>query len=242
MTFFATNIVRAVVDGNRFRSRGFSLVELAVSLTVLGVLAASAAAAYGSLFRNGGGKLTTDAQLASLSESVIAFARTRHRLPCPDTAGNGYEALVLDACPAGIEVGWLPYLSLGLGQPAAQQRAIYGVYRKPAADLAVSASAATLSSAAGQGADSNYVYLTGDGTTANGVEDCVNNVASNPAFVILAPGEDRSGDGKQVDGIHSTLPGSGHCFAAPTRGVDTNFDDRTIALGAYAVLAKSLSQ
>lgn len=250
MNRFAASMVRATVEGSRMGSRtfargfsrGFSLVELALALTVLGLMA-SAAVAYGGLFRNGG-KLATDAQLASLSESVIAFARTRNRLPCPDTAGSGYEALVADVCPSGIEVGWLPYLSLGLSQPAAQGRAVYGVYRKPDpspaanADLAVSASLATLAIAAGQSTDGNHVYLTGDGTTANGTENCVTNVVSNPAYVILAPGEDRDGDGKQVDGIHSTLPDSGRCFAAPSRGVDTNFDDRTIALSVYALLAK----
>lgn len=227
---------RRCAPGRCSRTRGFSIIELAVSLVVIGLLA-SAAAAYSGLFKSGN-KLSVDAQLASLSEGVMAFARTRQRLPCPDTAGTGYEALVANACPPGIAVGWLPYLSIGLSQPPAPQRAIYGVYRNPLADLAASATLTSLGSAAVQAAANTFVYVTGDGTIANGAEDCTSNVVSNPAYVILAPGEDRNGNGLPVDGLHSALPGIGLCFAAPTRRVDTNFDDRTLAVSAYAVMAK----
>ena len=230
----ATGLPRATTYGNRSLSRGFSLVELAVSLAVIGLITSAAAATYMGISRNGG-KLGADARLASLSESVIAFARAHHRLPCPDSAGTGYEAL---ACPAGTDVGWFPYLSIGLSQPATQERAIYGVYRNAVADLAANADPASLGLAATQTTANTYVYVTGDGTTANGIENCSSNVASNPAFVILAPGEDRSGDGQRVDGIHSALPASGRCFAAPSRGIDTNFDDRTIAVSSYAMMAK----
>lgn len=210
------------------------MVEMAVSLVVIGLLA-SGAAAYLGLFKSGA-SLSTDARLTFLSESVMTFALTHHRLPCPDTAGAGYEAGT--PCPTGTQVGWLPYLSMGLSQSPAKDRAIYGLYRSPAADLAVSAAPAVLSLASAQAVSSNFVYLTGDGTTTNGIENCTTNIVSNPAFVILAPGEDRNGNGLQVDGIHSTLPGVGLCFAAPTRGVDTTFDDRTIAVSAYAVMAR----
>lgn len=218
------------------RVRGFSMIEMAVSLVVIGLMV-SACAAYLGVFRSGN-QLGTDAQLVSLSESIIAFASTRSRLPCPDTAGAGYEALVAGACPGGTQVGWLPYLSMGLSQPSAQQRAIYGVYRNPAADLAVSSALASLSTAATQVVSNAYVYVTGDGTTTQGAENCATNIASNPAFVILAPGEDRDGDGLLVDGIHSTLLPNGRCFAAPTRGVATNFDDRTLAISSYALMAR----
>lgn len=234
----ATGRPRVTAHGSRCCTCGFTLVELAVSLAVIGLITSAAAATYMGLSRNGG-KLGADARLVSLSESVIAFARARHRLPCPDSAGTGYETLVSGACPAGADVGWLPYLSIGLSQPATQERAIYGVYRNPPnADLAANADLASLGFAATQAAVNTHVYVTGDGSTVNGIENCFSNVASNPAFVILAPGEDRSGDGQRVDGIHSTLPASGRCFAAPSRGIDTNFDDRTIAVSSYAMMAK----
>ena len=241
------NLCRLPVSAHGRRAQGFSMIEMAVALVVIGLLV-SASGAYLGVFGSSH-KLGADARLVSLSESVIAFAGARNRLPCPDTAGAGYEAGT--PCPASIQVGWFPYVSMGLSQPPDKDRAIYGVYRNPAvsADLAVVTGPVPpatepvrlltkLNAAAAQGASNNFVYLTGDATAANGAENCAGNIVSNPAFVILAPGEDRSGDDVRVDGIHSTLPGSGRCFAAPTRGVDTNFDDRTLAVSAYAVLAR----
>lgn len=223
------------------------MIEMAVALVIIGLLV-SASGAYLGVFGSSR-QLGADARLASLSESVVAFAGARNRLPCPDTAGAGYEAGT--PCPANVQVGWFPYLSMGLSQPPAQERAIYGVYRNPAvaADLAVVTGPVLpatepvrlltkLSVAATQGLSSNFVYLTGDGTAANGAENCVGNIAGNPAFVILAPGEDRNLDGQRVDGFNSTPPAAGLCFSAPTRGVDTNFDDRTLAVSSYAVLAR----
>ena len=223
------------------------MIEMAVALVVIGLLV-SASGAYLGVFGSSH-KFGADARLVSLSESVVAFAGARNRLPCPDTAGTGYEAGT--PCPANIQVGWLPYLSMGLSQPPAPERAIYGVYRNPAvaADLAVVTGPVLpatepvrlltkLNVAAAQGASSSFVYLTGDGTAANGAENCAGNNAGNPAFVILAPGEDRSLDGQRVDGINSTPPAAGLCFSAPARAGDTNFDDRTLAVSFYAVLAR----
>jgi hypothetical protein len=189
-----------------------------------------------------GGKDVADSHLVSLSGSVVTFVKNHNRLPCPDTNGSGYEALSGGVCPDGTAVGWLPYISLGLSPPAAKERAIYGVYRNaPTADLAVSATLNTLTAAAvaaQAGASSNFVYVTGDGTTTNGAEDCSGMIASNPAYVILAAGEDRDGDGNNVDGINNSLPGSGRCFSAPSRGIDTRFDDRTYAMSFYGLMAE----
>lgn len=232
---------------------GFSLVEVSIALAVLGVIAAAAAAAYLGLFSAGRTKLNSDASLATISGAVVAFAKSRHRLPCPDTDGSGNEG-VCSAGPGGPEVGWFPYLSVGLALPAPDARAVYGVYRVAGADLARAeehggdpVGAATyadgadlvraLQTAALTAPSSGHIYLTGDGATG-GAENCGSNVVSNPAFVVIAPGEDRDGDGKRVDGIHSTLPGSGRCFAAPARAVDTNFDDRTFAISFYELMAK----
>jgi prepilin-type N-terminal cleavage/methylation domain-containing protein len=220
------------------RHAGFTLVEMAVALIVVGVMAA-AASSYSGAFK-AAGKTGADALLASESESIIEFARTRGRLPCPDVAGTGYESLVANVCPAGVDVGWMPYVSMGLSLPSASARSIYGVYRNVAAgaDLAATASLNSLAAATRQVASNAFVYVTGDGTTANGTESCAGNVRTNAAFVVLTRGEDRSGDGALVDGIHSTLPAVGRCFAAPSRAFDFNFDDRTYAVSAFALMAK----
>ena len=239
---------------NLFRRHdsGFTLVEVAVTLAVLGVIAA--AAAYLGLFSASRTKLIADTSLVSMSGAVIAFAKSHHRLPCPDAGGSGVEGLVSGVCPDGLDVGWFPYLSVGLTPPAPRVRAIYGVYRAAGSDLARAeehggdpVGAATyadgadlvraLQFAASQPLTNAQIYITGNGATS-GPENCTGNQVSNPAYVLLAPGEDRDGDGKTVDGIHSTLPGTGLCFAAPNRAVDTNFDDRTLAVSFYTLMVK----
>lgn len=233
---------------------GFTLVEVTVALAVLGIIAAAAAAAYLGLFSASRNKINADASLASLAGAVVAFAQSHHRLPCPDVDGSGNESLVAGVCPTNRDVGWFPYLSAGLTSPAPFARAIYGVYRAAGADLARaeehggdpvgSASYAdgadlihALRFAAAQVPSNTQIYLTGDNATS-GAENCGGNVVSNPAFVVLVPGEDRNGNGTPVDGIHGTLPASGHCFAAPTRASDTYFDDRTLAVSFYTLMAK----
>jgi prepilin-type N-terminal cleavage/methylation domain-containing protein len=236
---------------------GFTLVEVSLVLVVLGIIAAAAASAYLGLFSASRTKLNSDSSLALLSGAVVAFAKTHNRLPCPDNAGNGSEG-TCSSGPIGPTVGWFPYLSVGLPAPNPRERAIYGVYRATGTDLALAeehggdaAGSATyadgadflraLQAAAGKATTSNQIYITGDGA-ATGTESCAGNIRSNPAYVIVATGEDRDGDGKMVDGIHNTLPGSGHCFASPTRAADTNFDDRTLAVSFYALMAKLNNQ
>jgi type II secretory pathway pseudopilin PulG len=218
---------------------GFTLVELAIILVIIGIMATASAVVYLGVLRNAGGKQAVDAQLANLSGSVVAFVKKNNRLPCPDTNGNGFEGVVAGVCPAGVDRGWLPYISLGLSQPTNEARAIYGVYRNsPLADLAVFVDIPTLTNASNSSVSSSFVYFTGDGTVTNGAENCASNVQANPAFIILAAGESRDGAGDATDGVNTGLPGVGRCFSAPARGVDTNFDDRTIAVSFYALMAE----
>lgn len=221
---------------------GFSLIEVVIAILILGVITAVSSVTYLGLWRDVGGKAGIDSRLVALSGSVMAFVKTNHRLPCPDRNGSGYETLVEGVCAVNLDIGWLPYVSLGLSPPADNQRAFYGVYRNetttPSADLAVSADQNTLSAAAQAARSSAYVYVTGDGSTTNGAEDCSGIVLNHPAFVILAAGEDRNSDGSNLDGVNVGLPGSSHCFSAPSRGIDARFDDRSLAVSFYAVMAE----
>ena len=95
--------------------RGFTLLEAMITLVIFGLITSVASINYLGLWRKVGGKSVVDANLVSLSGSVITFVKAHHRLPCPDTNGSGYENLDnAGGCIAGTQVGRLPYISLGL--------------------------------------------------------------------------------------------------------------------------------
>lgn len=220
------------------RAHGFTLVEAAVVLAVTGLLLAGAGSAAASILASVR-QARVDAGLRAMADRMTAFSATRFRLPCPDASGAGHEGLVDGDCPASLRVGWVPYLALGLPQPAPAERARYGVYRASAADPAggnIAGAAALLrriATAAALPANADEVQLAGDGT-AGQPAGCLGMGAANPAFVILAPGEDRDGDGERMDGIHAP---TGLCFASPTRPMDSGYDDRTVAVGWYDLMA-----
>jgi len=101
---------------------GFSLIEMAVVLLIVGLLIGGAVGSLGALQqrqRYSG----TEAQLEEIRDALIAFAVVNRRLPCPadptlaDTvAGAGLERVPTAAgCTGGI-VGAVPWATLGLSQ------------------------------------------------------------------------------------------------------------------------------
>lgn len=112
--------------------RGFSLLEMAISIACIGVVAIvlltfvqrqsqarEAAAQQGLLQR--------------VDLALGGFILTHNRLPCPDFNGDGAED-----CGQGGDVARLPYLTLGFGNPQGGQIR-YGVYRQNASNLDLSA-------------------------------------------------------------------------------------------------------
>lgn len=114
--------------------RGFTLLEMAVVMAVIGFIAVLVP------------KLVSDIatmQASAKSESpqavgeaaLLGFVLANHRLPCPDTTGNG-----LEDCGAGARRGKLPYSSLGLPAPVLNSFGFpleYAVARGGGADLTV---------------------------------------------------------------------------------------------------------
>lgn len=242
----AANRARAVPQRLRASRRGFTLVELAVVLVVLGALGMLVTSSFS-------GVDATRAQQRAKAEADTArlalrtFVLATRRLPCPDSSGDGREGNAVGTCPAGLQLGWLPYETLGL----APTRIGYGVFRDPAlgADLVAAAAAAaatpfddgtlvlrrSLAAAAASPVSSNHPYTTGDGALL-GAESCAANMISNPAFVIVAPATDRNGDGDLFDGVNTGLPNAGHCIAAPSRAFDATYDDVVVIESAQALL------
>lgn len=223
----------------RGRSHGFSLVELAVVLVIVGVVGAL-------LWRvlpqwrpaAEGDPIARDLILAE--QAIQGFVLSSHRLPCPDTSVGGDG---LEECGSGVAVGRVPARTLGLPATFGQMR--YGVHRGGGADLAIAASRQVplMPPVSPPDPDPDAppapqpvapdLYLT------NGLDFCValrqaqaagagfSVGGGTAAFALAHPGlDDRDGDGDLFDAAN---PGSG--FGLPGAPTDATYDDRTLAVG-----------
>lgn len=168
------------------------------------------------------------------------------RLPCPDTSsvGNGLEGLTGGICSAGTDVGWFPYVSVGMVNPAAEFRARYAAFRAansdPRADadltvtkertgdalgeinyLDVNDLVAGLSNAAALPKASSRAYITGDDGAAGPI-DCNTNIVTSAAYWLVVPLKDRSGAARLLDSPHQA---ASLCAASPSAPTRHDFDD-----------------
>lgn len=239
---------------HRRTGAGFTLVELAVVLGVLGVLAMTMASAFDGLDQSRRhGAAVAHAEVAR--QALRAFALRNKRLPCPDTSAfgdAGREAAGAGAAACAANVGWLPYESLGLDTPVRAVRLRYGVYRGGAdADLVAPQPAsvdvpdlegtggfiATLSRAAERTASSDQPHF----MAGSASPDCAAGTGIvNPAFVLVAPLADldgRGGSHPRFDGVHATFEPSGtRCVAPPGHAASSTFDDLVVAESPAALL------
>ncbi len=188
----------------RCRQRGSLLLELGLTLLILGALAVASFALFGDADRVRK-EQAARAVLASTEAAIKAFVLREKRLPCPDPLGNGLEGG--GACSPLIDVGFVPFLALGIEEPRidGNRRLRYGVWRGPLSDLvqpnaigiprlsdldgsrtflqtAVNAAAVT-------GLDTTKAYVPQE-VAGTRMPDC-GQVRSNPAFVLApeaAPG------------------------------------------------------
>lgn len=241
---------------SRSHQAGFSLVEVALVLLILGLTTWAVAGSFG----NAAAVTERDAARAHgqiMQNAVRSFALAHGRLPCPDTvaigSGNsGWETLSAPGvcAAAATETGMLPYKSLGFDIPDKRLRAAYGVYRNAAAnaDLTVLTErtdipvlptsalnardliiALNFAAAAAAPAANSHLYLTGDNQT-QGAVDCAANVRANPAFVLVMPLRDRDGVGNEFDGIHNAFSTSASlCASAPGTPFSAQTDDVVVA-------------
>jgi type II secretory pathway pseudopilin PulG len=129
--------------GRRRCQSGFTLIELAVLMVILGMVLLVAAIAVPSLSERT--RLdSTSLTIGEVAGMLASFAAVEGRLPCPDTSaipngleGSGAGSLCVDA----DVVGRVPYRDVGIADPVLDEAHLpvrYAVYRDPAAmaDLA----------------------------------------------------------------------------------------------------------
>ena len=94
---------------------GFSLIELAVVLVIVGILLGSILGTVGARIDNTRRVETQDA-LDEIRLSLYGFALSQSpvRLPCPDTDNDGLEDLAGASCATLTAPGNLPWRTLGI--------------------------------------------------------------------------------------------------------------------------------
>jgi len=95
---------------------GFSLIEVAVVLVIMGLFIAGLLGPLGNRLEQAKiGQATND--LEDIKDAILGFAIINGHPPCPDTDGDGLENTVGNNCAnvnAGIASGALPSANLGV--------------------------------------------------------------------------------------------------------------------------------
>ncbi|MCR6685640.1 type II secretion system protein [Pseudoxanthomonas sp.] len=238
------------------RTQGFSLLEVAVVIGVLGLLTMAMTSAFENVQQVRGRKAAI-ADAEGARNAVRAFALRNKRLPCPDnsTYGDTGREAGSGSCPAGVDIGWLPYESLGLAVPVRASRLRYGVNRGVAGldptdptptaadglDLeGTGGFSAALGALAASPAGTGAPYYVVQSATDPAVT-CAGGDLINPAFVLVAPGQDQEVvDGEPHPGFDTPNRGfataGSKCVAAPGRPADASYDDVVVTEGVHALL------
>ena len=212
-------------------NRGFTLIELAIVIVIVGIVIATIATVLPTLIHSSKIK-QAKAILEKNTYALEGYLDANGRCPCPDTNGDGLENRIDAGTPGDASddtcsayVGDLPYLTLGLtsGQDNWQNPIKYAVYedliRTGTTNLCTSL--ATFAAAA---FDSTKLYTTDTGGNS-----------ANQAYVIVSSGP-KDLDADNNDGFFDGL----------NEGADVEFDmpDRiefhgTPATGRYDDLVRT---
>ncbi|WEJ62505.1 type II secretion system protein [Thiomicrorhabdus lithotrophica] len=254
-------MIKSLVSFNKkYKHMGFSLIEAAIALVVIGVISMATLQVYNSAnyYKN---QTLANKWLLETQENLVQFAQMNYRLPCPDTDLDGYEN-----CGGSVKTGLLPFYTLGLtvssqigSVTSGHQNIIYGVYRNAGIDADLTVLAERTGNSIG---DANYQtiddfkkalsnaslvttvvnsqpYITGDDETT-GAENCATNLVAHGAFWLASSsGQDANEDDNPFDGVNTNLrnDGSGsNCFSAPTKRQNAGYVDRVSGLAFSELL------
>jgi len=218
------------------RRAGFTLIEIAVVLVIVGIIISVAATVLPSLIQSA--KIKKARAILDRNDYTLqGYIGANGRFPCPDTNGDGMENRIPGTNPPADDtcaayVGDLPYLTLGLssGNDNWQNAIRYGVYE----DLI----------------KTTYSGLCAPTPCTLCLSDFINNPnplflhttmgsnSTNQAYVIVSGGaKDRDGVNGFFDGLNGSTPDME--FESPDKIIDATYDDLQLAT-AFAYLQGKL--
>ena len=192
----------------RGQKRGFTLIEMAVVLVIVGIVISIVATILPSLIQSAKMKKTR-AILEKAEYAIEGYITANGRLPYADSDGDGTG-------DTGTYFGLVPFRDLGLssGDDAWTNRMEYGVY----SDLTttnLSNFCTVLQNAATSPTDTNKLHINQSGTL------------TNMAFVIV------SGGAKDLDGTNGFFDGrngdNNAEYDDPDKTINTTYDDLMLA-------------
>lgn len=205
--------------GLKYNSRGFTLIEIAIVMVIIGVLAGGGVSLMGMLTQRKA-RTETIEYLKQAQAALISFADINGRLPWADTSGDGAEN-------AGSSSGNLPYQTLRLSPTDPYKRMLRYEFN---ANLATNLTASCSALRAGLSGGPNMVDADGA-------------AASFPiaAILVSAGTMDADSDGNVFDdistGTHQGDNRDGNPNYIRHPSVD-DFDDLVVYLGENELYGK----
>lgn len=216
--------------------RGFSLVELAVVLVIIGFLMVSGILAFNSQVDIRNYEETTR-RLNVAAEHVLAFAIANRRLPCPAApSSTGVESITAGACNNSFN-GFLPAQTIGFPYFDSDRYALDAYGNRIRYAVASAITGCTGSSTTPHFSSAANLKANGISCRPNDLDVCTGSActarvvaAQTAVFVVLSTGKNGAFTGSYVaDEIDNTNNDARFVSRTPGGGSDT-FDDIVLAV------------